>query len=86
MKTQQHKITLQIPGEIYNDILSFKSRERIRDNKAAIVKLLKYALTLPPYFKDFDWKKAEQKADKDIKAKRVASFSSVDDFLADLKS
>jgi hypothetical protein len=82
----EHKTTLQIPGAIYNDILNFKSRERIRDNKAAIVKLLKYAFTLPQYFKDFDWKKAEQKADKDIKAKKIASFSSVHGFLADFKA
>jgi hypothetical protein len=43
-------------------------------------------LTLPPYFKDFDWEKAEKEADAEIKAGKVKSFCSIDDFLVDLKA
>jgi hypothetical protein len=46
----------------------------------------KYALSFPPYFKNYDWDKAEKEADNDIKKGRVKSFSSVDEFLADLKA
>jgi hypothetical protein len=42
-------------------------------------------LTLPPYFKDFDWKKAEAEADKEIAAGKTKSFKSAEDFLSDLK-
>jgi hypothetical protein len=48
--------------------------------------LIKYALALPPYFARFDWKKAEEDADADIAAGNVKSFSSVDEFLTDLKA
>ena len=61
-------------------------KTKIADDAAAIFELVKYALTLPAYFRNFGWKKAEQEADDDIKQGRVKSFSSVDEFLADLKA
>ncbi|MDP3110638.1 MAG: hypothetical protein Q8M71_00865 [Thermodesulfovibrionales bacterium] len=81
-----HKITLEIPDELYEGIADFGKKAHIPDAKKAVFELLKYALTLPPYFKDFDWKKAEKEADAEIKAGKVKSFSSVDVFLADLKA
>jgi len=81
-----HKITLEIPGEIYTEIVDFRKRSRIRDANSAVVELIRYALTLPPYFKDFDWKKAEREADIEIKAGKVKSFSNTDDFLTELKA
>jgi hypothetical protein len=85
MKTS-HKITLDIPDEVFEGISAFKERLHIKNNSSAAVELIKYALSLPPYFADFDWQKAEGEADADISAGRVASFSSVDDLLADLKA
>ena len=81
-----HKITMEIPDEIFAGISDFKKKTKIADDAAAIFELVKYALTLPTYFRNFDWKKAEQEADDDIKQGRVKSFSSVDELLADLKA
>jgi len=81
-----HKITLEIPEKLFEEIADFKKKAHIADSKAAVFSLLKYALTLPPYFKDFDWKKAEKDADAEIKTGKTKRFSSVDDFLADLKA
>jgi len=81
-----HKITVEVPDEIYADIVDFRKKLRIRDAKSAVVELIKYALTLPPYFTSFDWKKAEKEADADIKAGNVKRFSGVDDFLSELKA
>jgi hypothetical protein len=85
MKTS-HKITLELPDEVFKDIVAFKRTANIPDAKTAVFELIKYALTLPPYFADFDWQKAEDEADADIAAGKIISFSSVDDFLADLKA
>ena len=81
-----HKITMEIPDEIFAGISDFKKKAKIADDAAAIFELVKYALTLPTYFSNFDWKKAEKEADDDIKQGRVKRFSSVDEFLADLKA
>ncbi len=81
-----HKITVEIPDDVFNEIADFKKRAHIGDDKTAVFELIKYALTLPQYFARFDWIKAEEKADADIAAGNVKSFSSVDEFLADLKA
>jgi hypothetical protein len=85
MKTD-HKITLDIPGELYAGIVDFKKKSHMRDSKSAVVELLKYALTLPPHFKNFDWKKAEKEASADIKSAKAKSLSNVNGFLAELKA
>ena len=81
-----HKITMEIPDEIFTGISDFKKKTKIADDAAAIFELVKYALTLPTYFINVDWKKAEKEANDDVKKGRVKSFSSVDEFLADLKA
>ena len=81
-----HKIVLEIPDEVFKEISDFRKRAHIGDDKTAVFELVKYALTLPPYFVGFDWKKAEEEADADIAARNVKSFSSVYEFLADLKA
>ena len=85
MKTDR-TITLEIPEDMAVDLANFKRRSNITDTRAAVFELLKYALTLPPYFRNFDWEKAEAEADADIAAGRVACFNSVEDLLADLKA
>jgi hypothetical protein len=79
-----HKITLEIPDEIFSEIVNFKKKVNISDNKSAIFELIKYALSFPSYFKNFDWEKAEKEADDDIKSGNAKRFSSVDDFLINL--
>ena len=81
-----HKIILEVPDDVFDAIVAFKRQAHIGDDKTAVFELIKYALTLPPYFARFDWRKAEEEADADIAAGNVKSFSSVDDFLADLKA
>lgn len=79
-------VTLDIPGDVLKEIRKFKKSAHIRDDKSAVFELLKYALSLPAYFRDFDWAKAEKEADADIKAGRVRKFSTADDLLSDLKA
>ncbi len=81
-----HRITLDLPDEILSQVADFKRRANIRDTNTAVYELLKYALTLPPYFKDFDWNEAEKEADAEIEAGNVKTFDSVDELLADLKA
>ncbi len=85
MKTSR-KITLELPEDMFAEVEKFKKSSNIADTKAAVFELLRYALTLPPYFRNFDWAKAEAEADADIAAGRVRCFSSVEEALADLKS
>ena len=49
MKTN-HKITLEIPDDIFVGIVDFKKKAHISDNKSAIFELIKYALSFPSYF------------------------------------
>jgi hypothetical protein len=79
-------ITLEIPEDMAAELANFKQRSNITDTRAAVFELLKYALTLPPYFRNFGWEKAEAEADADIAAGRVASFASVEDLLINLKA
>lgn len=81
-----HKITLEIPEEIFTEISEFKKKANISDDETAVFELLKYALTLPQYFKNYDWEKAEKEADEDIASGRIKSFSSLDELLADLNA
>ncbi len=81
-----HKITMEIPDELFLEIVNFKQKAHIADDATAAFELIKHALTLPSYFADFDWKKAEKVADEDIEKGRVKSFSGIDDLLADLKA
>lgn len=85
MKTNQ-TVTLEIPAGIFKEIRRFKKNARIRDDESAVFELVKYALSLPQYFRDFNWNKAEKEADADIKAGRVRKLSAVDDLLSDLKA
>ncbi len=48
--------------------------------------LLDYALRLAPYYKDWDWEKAEAEADEAIKkGELVGPFDNIEDALKSLK-
>lgn len=81
-----HKITIDIPDELFNEISEFKKIANIADDNIAIYRLLKNALSLPEYFMHFDWEIAEKEADEDIKAGRTKNFSSAEELLADLNA
>ena len=80
------RITLEIPDDIFAEINEFKKKENITDNNYAIFKLIKSALSLPEYFRGFDWEKAEKEADEDILSGRIRDFVNADEFLAELNS
>ena len=84
--TEKHKITIEIPDNIYAGIMAFSKNNRISDSGEAIMELVKHALNLPPYFKNFDWEKAEKEADEEINSGNVMEFSDMDDFLDELNS
>lgn len=73
--TEKHKITLEIPDEIYAGIMAFGKNNKINDSCTAVVELIKHALKFPPYFKDFDWIMAEEEADDEIRSGDVMEFS-----------
>jgi hypothetical protein len=79
------KIVIDVPDDVFESITEFKKRMRIDNDSTAVFELLKYALSLPPYFAFFDWRIAEEEADADIESGNVRSFESTDDFLADLR-
>ncbi|MBI5892310.1 MAG: hypothetical protein HZB79_01440 [Deltaproteobacteria bacterium] len=83
MHTQ--KLTINLPNDLVKEIEHYKDASDEPSRSKAIIDLLKYALTLPPYFKGYDWEKAEAEADKAIAKGNVKSFDSVKEFLRDLK-
>ncbi len=83
---EKHKMTLELPDKIYAGILAFSRVNNINDSGEAVMELVKHALSLPPYFKDFDWGKAEKEADEEITSGNIMEFSDVDSFLNELNS
>ena len=82
---QTQKLTINLLNDLMKEIEHYKEAADEPSRAQAIIDLLKHALTLPPYFKGYDWKKTEANADKAIAEGRVKSFKSVKELLADLK-
>lgn len=80
------KVVIELPNSVFNEVMRFKEELHLKDEQSAIHKLIRYALSLPPYFRDFNWENAELEADSDIASGRVKEFSSVDELLADLNA
>jgi hypothetical protein len=78
-------LTITLTDDVFEEIERYKKSAKKTNTEEAVSELIKYALTLPPYFKEFDWEKAEAEADKDIASEKIKSFDSVEDFIADLK-
>jgi len=81
---RQHEVTISLSEEIIEEIEKYKRLTHKKSIDDTVVELIKYALTLPPYFKDFDWERAEAEADSEISTGKVESFDSVEDFISDL--
>ncbi len=65
-----HKLTINLSDDLLDEIDKFKENTHKPSRAVAVAELIKYALTLPPYFKKFNWKQAEKEANEDIKAGR----------------
>jgi len=83
MGTRALNITLT--DDVFEEIERYKISAKKTNTEEAVTELIKYALTLPPYFNEFDWEKAEAEADREIASGKTKSFDSVEDFIADLK-
>ncbi len=81
---KKHPITLELPEELFEQLQEYKKTTDLPDDESVVIELLRHALCLPPYFKEFDWSKAERQADDDIKEGRTKSFSSAEDLVNDL--
>ena len=82
---ETRELTITLPNNIIKEINRYKKLSHRKTTEGVVKELLKYALTLPPYFKDFDWKKAEVRADKEISTGAIKSFVTLEAFLSDLK-
>ena len=80
------KISLELPDSMFEEVMKFKEESNLPNEKSAIYELIRYALILPRYFRDFDWEMAEAEADADIASGRVKEFSSVDELLNNLNA
>ncbi len=79
------EITITLADDIIDEIERYRKSARKTNTEEAVTELIKYALTLPPYFKAFDWEKAEAEADKEIALGKTKSFDTVEDLITDLK-
>ncbi len=81
----KHELTINLPDDVLEEIEKYKKAAHKKSTEEAVTELIRQALTLPPYFREFDWEKAEAEADEEIAAGKTKSFDSIEDFLADLK-
>ncbi len=81
----RQELTINLSDDILEEIKKYKKARHMKSMDDTVAELIKYALTLPPYFKDFDWENAETKADEEIVSGKVKSFDSVEDLISDLK-
>ena len=79
------ELTITLSDSTLEGIERYKKFSHKKSTEDAVTELIKYALTLPLYFKDFNWEEAEAEADKEVAAGKVKSFNSVEDFISDLK-
>jgi len=78
------KLTITVSDEVLAKLNKYKKDTRKSDLDETVNELINYALDLPKYYRDFDWDKAEQVADKEIAYGQTESFDSLEDFITDL--
>jgi hypothetical protein len=81
----KRKLTIKITEDLFDEIEEYMKYTNKLNTEDAVAELIKYALSLPPYFREFNWEKAEAEADKEIASGQTKSFDSIEDFIADLK-
>ena len=80
----KNELTINLSKKTLEEIKRYKVSTNKKSTEDAVTELIEYALTLPPYFKDFDWESAEAEADKEIAAGQTESFNTAEDFISDL--
>lgn len=84
--TTKAKLIIQVPKNLLDRVDDYRFAHRKHSRAEAVRELLDYALTLPPYFKGWDWEKAEAEADEAIKkGDFVGPFDNIKDALKSLK-
>jgi len=81
----KRELTIKIADDVFDEIERYRKSANKPNTEEAIAELIKYALSFPPYFREFNWEKAEAEADKEIASGKITSFNSVEDFIANLK-
>lgn len=79
-------LKISLSDEMVEEIENHKKLRHKQSIEETVVDLISYALRLPQYFMKFDWKKAEDQADREISSGRTESFDTAEDFIADLKT
>lgn len=81
------KLIVDVERDLLDRIDDYRFTHRKHSRAETVRELLEYALTLPPYFKDWNWEKAEAEADEDIKTGRLTGpFDNPQDLIKSLKS
>lgn len=81
---ESRKLCITLPDKLFAEVERFRKSVKARSRSAAVVELIKYAISLPPYFKDFDWEKMEEEADMAIKKGEVKTFDSLEKLIKHL--
>ncbi|MFQ5686201.1 MAG: hypothetical protein ACE5GV_06020 [Candidatus Scalindua sp.] len=80
----KNELTINLSKKTLEEIKRYKVSTHKKSTEDAVTELIEYALTLPQYFKGFDWEKAEAEAGKEIATGQTESFNTVEDFISDL--
>ena len=84
--TTKAKLIIQVPKDLLDRVDDYRFTHRKHSRAETVRELLDHALTLPPYFKDWDWEKAEAGADEAIKKGQIVGpFDNIKDALKSLK-
>ena len=78
-------LKINLSDEMMEEIGKYKESIHKQSMEETVVELINYALRLPRYFLNFDWKRAELEADGEISSGKTKSFETVEDFIADLE-
>ena len=80
-----YKLTIDITNDMLEEIKRYKDITHKQNIEDAVNELINYALKLPLYFREYNWKDAENEADKEITSDKTKSFDTVEDFISDLE-
>jgi metal-responsive CopG/Arc/MetJ family transcriptional regulator len=60
------KLTIDLTDDVLEEIERYKKSTQKNSTEEAVTELIRHALTLPPYFREFSWERAELEADEEI--------------------
>ncbi|MEE8483568.1 MAG: ribbon-helix-helix domain-containing protein [Nitrospinota bacterium] len=80
------KLTLDLPEDLLEEVDSYKAKANKKSISEAVADLLRSALTLPDYFMNFDWDKAEKEVDELRAAGKVKTVQTAEELINDLES